>query len=46
MLSLTTVEADQRICGGDCRRVRKLQLADPAYDKQLAIDVIIYIPSY
>jgi len=41
VLNLITVEPDHRICSEDCRRARRFQLANSAYDKQSAIDVII-----
>jgi len=40
VLSLTTVELDDRICGTNCKRARTFQLVNPAYNKQV-IDVII-----
>jgi len=46
MLSLATVEPDYRICGEDRRRIRKFQLANPAYDKLSVIDVIIKTDIY
>jgi len=41
VLGLTMVELDHRICGEYCKRIRKFQLMNPAYNKQSAIYVII-----
>jgi len=41
VLGSSTVELNHRICGRDCKRVRRFQLGNPAYNNQSAIDVII-----
>jgi len=40
VLGLTTVKLDHRICGEDSKHIR-FQIANPAYDRRSAIDVII-----
>jgi len=43
VLGSTTVELDHQICGADCKRARRFQLMNFAYNKQSAIDVIFGI---
>jgi len=40
VLALTTVELDHRICGEDSKHIR-FQIANPAYDRRSAIDIIV-----